>query len=552
MIKERKSAIKWIFQNMKPIAFAIVLLTFMGITLSYLSVEFAMAAGELLDVATGQSHKSMTDCVVRLIVLLLAEITIESVYNIYAINLSTRYKNKLQKNLFSTIMTRDWRGINGFHSGELINRLTSDVSIINSNIIDIIPLFVMLVTGVAFSFITLAKLDLSLAFICLALGPVVIVTSALYGRKMKTLHKKCQESDGRTRSFMQECIQNIIAVKAFRGENKAEKHTAGLQMENYRHNMKRGYISIAVNILYYLGMTVAYYFAVVWCAYKISIGIMSVGVFTAIIQLVNSIQSPFRTISGTVSQFFAICASAERIMEIEAIPNDVEPGIFPEDFTCITGENMTFRYDEEDVFSDANFRIDKGDIVVVSGDSGKGKSTLFKLLLGILKPQSGEVCVYNKEEKIIAGYRTRSLFAYVPQGNMIVSGTIRTNIAFFDEDVDEERLRHSAEQACMLDYIEKLPKGFDTVLGEGGMGLSEGQVQRLAIARALYADLPVILFDEATSALDEETEEKILKNIKSHTDKTCVIISHRSGAFAIADKILYTENKTLKMAENLQ
>ena len=201
MIKERKSAIKWIFQNMKPIALAIVLLTFMGITLSYLSVEFAMAAGELLDVATGQSHKSMTDCVVRLIVLLLAEITIESVYNIYAINLSTRYKNKLQKNLFSTIMTRDWRGINGFHSGELINRLTSDVSIINSNIIDIIPLFVMLVTGVAFSFITLAKLDLSLAFICLALGPVVIVTSALYGRKMKKLHKKCQESDGRTRSF---------------------------------------------------------------------------------------------------------------------------------------------------------------------------------------------------------------------------------------------------------------------------------------------------------------------------------------------------------------
>ena len=546
MFKERKSAIRWIFNNAKPILGSILFLTLIGVFVSYISVEFAMATRLLLDSATGASEDSFSSCIIRLAVLLVVELAAESIYNLYEVRLSARYRNKLQCKLFTTIMTRDFTGVNEYHSGELINRLTGDIDIINSNIIGIVPALVTLVTGVVFSFVAMMKLDLSLSLICLALGPVVLLSSALYGRRMKKLHAACRASDGKTRSFMQECIQNIMALKAFGSERKAAHHASLLQYENYKLNMKRGYISLFVNILYYVALTVAYYFAVAWCAYKISAGLMTVGVFTAIVQLVNSIQQPFRQISGTVSQFFATCASAERIMEIESIDEDEPEGNNIADFTAIDVSKLKFAYDDEVIFDDASFTVNKGDIAVISGSSGKGKTTLFKLLLGILKPHAGELCIYNKEEKISIGSSTRSLFAYVPQGNMIISGTIRKNIAFFDDNPDPERVEEAARLACILDYINTLPEGMDTVLGENGLGLSEGQVQRLAIARALYLDAPVILLDESTSALDDETEAQILQNIKSLKNKTCIIISHRAAAFDIATRKIHLSDHALQ------
>ncbi len=542
MLRTRKSAIKWLIKNSKSIALPIIILTVFGVLLSYISVEFAMASRSLLDSATGVGSDSFLSCVYLIVALVVGQLVLESIYNVYAIRVISLNKNRLQKKLFCTIMTRDYGAISSYHSGELINRLTQDINAVNSNIIEIVPSVITLLAGLVFSFVAMIKLDLYLSLICLSLGPVVIIFSVLYGKRIKKLHSRCLESDGKTRSFMQECIQNIMAIKAFCSEGKSAKHAASLQKENYRLNMKRGYISIFVNILYYIALTAAYYFAVAWCAYKIKQGIMTVGAFTAIIQLVNSIQSPFREISGTVSQFFAACASAERIMELEAVSSDMPLGEAPKDFTKIKAEGMSFSYDGEKVLSDASFEINKGDILVVGGGSGKGKTTMFKLMLGMLSPQSGEINIYNNVEKIPATSQTRGLFAYVPQGNMIISGTIRKNIAFFDDEPDEEKIISAAQSACIYDYINTLADGLDTYIGEKGLGLSEGQVQRIAIARALYSDLPVILLDEATSALDEETEAKILSNIKSLNGKTCIIISHRRAAFDIATRRLRLEN----------
>lgn len=547
MFKERKSAVKWLFKNSKPIMGSIALLTVLGIVISYISVAFALAARDLLDVATGASAGNFSKCIVRIAVLLVLEVALESFYNIYAVRVSSKNKNRLQKDLFSSAMKADYASLGEYHSGEIINRLTSDINIINSNIIDIIPAFVMLVTSVAFSFAAMLRLDVSLSLICLALGPVVILTSVLYGRKMKKLHKKCQESDGKTRSFMQECIQNILVIKAFGNEKRTEMHTELLQDINYRLNMKRGYISIAVNLLYYLGMTVAYYFAVAWCAYKIQNAIMTVGTFTAIVQLVNSMQAPFKEISGTVSQFFATCASAERVMEIEDIPADLTEDETISDFEGINVSNMNFAYDDESIFENADFELLKGDIAVITGTSGKGKSTFLKLLMGIYKPMSGKMELLCRNSQRDLGASTRSLFAYVPQGNMIISGTLRENIAFFSE-VSEEKIINAAKCAEIYDYILTLPEGFDTVLGEGGLGLSEGQTQRIAVARALCTDAPVILLDEATSALDDETEAKILYNIHNLADRTSVIITHRKAALDIATKRFELENRSFSKA----
>lgn len=546
MFKKHKGALSWLFKNLKPILGSIILLTVTGVLISYITVEFAMASRELLDSATGVSQKGFVPCVISLAVLLVLEVILESFYNIYAIKISSKNKNRLQKNLFYSVMTRDFSSASKYHSGDIINRLTSDIGIINSNIIDLIPAFVMLVTSVIFGFVAMARLDLSLSLICLALGPVVIFTSVIYGRKMKKLHKDCLESDGKTRSFMQECIQNLLVIKAFTAEKNTARHTAKLQKLNYKLNMKRGYISIFVNLLYYLLMTVAYYFAVSWCAYKISIGIMTVGTFTAILQLVNQIQSPFREISGTVSQFFATCASAERIMEVEDMPEDKSDYENIYDFHKILLSDVDFAYEDDYVLNGLNFEVSKGDITVITGLSGKGKSTLFKLLMGIYNPLSGSATItYDLGERPIDS-SVRPLFAYVPQGNMIVSGTIKENIAFFSDASDTE-IEKAAEVSGILSYIKTLPDGFDTDLGEGGLGLSEGQVQRIAIARALCTKAPVLLLDEATSALDEKTELEILENIKNLHGKTVLLITHKTAALDIATKHYVLNDKKLTL-----
>lgn len=549
MQKNRKTALKWLALNSKRVAVPITFLTLVGVAASYVSTMFAIAAMELLDSVTGKSTASFSRCVAYLALLLFAQLLLQIVYTLYDVRVRTRYKNLLQKKLFGTIMTRDYLNITKIHSGELINRLTSDIEIIYSNVIDIIPGLATLISGIVFSFVAMVKIDAELSFICLALGPLVMVCSVVYGKKMKSLHKQCRRSDGKIRSFMQECIQNITVFKAFNSETKAVSETQILQGENYRLNMRRGYISVVVNILYYLALTFAYYFAVAWCAYKIKIGVMSVGAFTAVIQLVGQIQSPFRDVASVIPQYYATCASAERIMEIENIcGDDCESGApLPpvEDFCTIRAENLSFSYGEEPILQNVNFEIKKGQTAVLQGLSGIGKSTLLKIVLGIISPSGGRAVLEFKNAAVPCKSNVRKMFAYVPQGNLILSGSIRKNIAFFDDNADEQKIISAAKNACIWDFISSLPNGLDTKIGERGLGLSEGQVQRIAIARAFYKEAPIILFDEATASLDESTETAVLENIRK-IGSTCIIITHKDAALKICDKHFCISDGTLK------
>lgn len=545
MAKIKSKSLKWLATNSAGAAPAIAVLTVIGVAVSYISVRFAMVSMKLIDAATGKSDVGFKQSIAAIILLIAVQLALQAAYTVLDIRVRALYKNSLQRKLFDAVLTRDAASIGKMHSGEIMNRLTSDINVINSNMLDVIPSTVTLVFTVVFSFAAMFRLDSSLSLICLALGPFVMLSATVYGRRMKGLYKKCQLSDGKTRSFMQECIQSIIAIKAFCGERKTSALAKNLQDINYRLNMKRALINVAVNIMYYIAMTAAYYFAVAWCAYKIKIGIMTVGQLTAIVQLVGSVQSPFRDIAGIIPKFYATAASAERIMEIEQLDGDfsAEEDIPKGDFVSVTAEDVSFSYDDEEVLSGASLEVKKGEIAVLYGMSGKGKSTFFKLLLGILKPSDGRIAINFSDGSAPACAQLRKMFSYVPQGNMIISGTIRENIAFLDADGDGERVVCAAKNACIWDYISELPDGLDTVLGEGGMGLSEGQVQRIAIARAFYHGAPIILLDEATSALDEATELEILKNIKAMKDKTCFIITHRPGAFEICDRKISLENK---------
>ena len=542
MGRGRMQAAKWLLKNARLILWQMLLLSALGILISYISVRFALASRDLLDCATGNFDGSFKGCIITIAVLLVLDISVQSIYNMLSVRLGALYKNSMQKKLFKNVLGSDFASLSEYHSGEVINRLTKDVSLVSSNIVDFVPNAVILISGVIMSFWALFVIDASLSVICIALGPVVLVGSVFYGRRVKRLHKDCLESDGKILSFMHEGIQNLLIIKAFRKEKKFGTLASKLQRENYKLNMKVGYISLLVNVLYFLALTAAYYFAVAWCAYKIHAGIMTVGAFAAVIQLVGSVQAPFREISGMFSKFFSTCASAERIMEMERLKKDSAETLHISDLDGIEVNGVDFSYGEEQVLKDASLTIQKGDIVVVTGGSGIGKSTLFKLLMGIYSPDRGDMCIYNREKKVEMGAHTRSAFSYVPQGNMIISGTIAENISFFEDTPDMARAEEAARIACISDYISTLPEGMNTAIGEGGLGLSEGQAQRLAIARALYENAPVILMDEATSALDEDTETRILENIKSLGGKTCIIITHRPKALGIANKHLHIDN----------
>lgn len=544
--KQNPKSVRWIVKNTKYAWWRIAFLAACTIAISYISVRFAFVSKELLDKAT--SGKNLRQSVIELVFLIASQLAIQIGYTLVNLHTETAMKNRLQRQIFSSILHKKWLSVSKYHSGELLNRLNSDVNIITTNMMTVFPNLTAFVSRIVMGFGALYALDPRFSLIFLVVGPFVMIVARIYSKKIKPLHKNCQQSHGKIHSFMLETIQNIPVIKSFGVYKRVEDNAGELQKNYLKLIMKRGYLSIGANILFYISMTIGYYFAVVWCAYRIAAGIMTVGTFTAIVQLVSQVQTPFKELAGLVPQLYAMTASAERIMEMESLPDeerryyDVDFESVYDNLKCIKADSISFAYDKEVIFSNASVTIEPSSLIVITGISGIGKSTLLKLILGILNPDSGEIRIeLNNGQSYISDASMRNLFAYVPQGNMILSGTVRENITFMSQEVSEEKIIDAAKLACIYDVISDMPDGFDTLLGEGGCGLSEGQVQRLAVARAIYAGAPILLLDEATSALDEKTEQEMLINIKK-SGKTCIIISHKECAVNMADKIITIDN----------
>ena len=543
---------QWLHKNTKHIYVMLVVLIALGMLLSYIGVKFALLSKDLMDVAVKAVNGDLFEKMIVIFSMVLFQLLLQSVYSVLNVRVSGRLSISLKENLFNSMMKKDYRKISEYHSGELLNRINSDINVITTGIMNIIPNAISLSYRIILGYFALFGLDRHLALFYLIVGPFILLTARLYSRKMKSLHKKTQETDGKTRSFMQECLQNLLVIKAYKKEDAITKFSRIFQYENFKFTLKRNNISVIMNVLFYLVITAGYYLALSYCAYKISIGLMTVGTLTAILQLVGQVQAPFKDLSSLVPQYFTTLASIERIIEIETIkeirtatPPTIEPRRArpqPTATTCIEIKNLSFSYKDEIIFENAAFTMQNGEFIAISGISGIGKSTLLKIIMGILTPQQGVVTV----TPIVQNAQT-NIFAYVPQGNMILSGTIRENIAFYNP-IEEERIISSAKTADILDFIETLPNKFDTMLGEKGLGLSEGQIQRIAIARAIYYDAPLLLLDEATSALDEETEKTVLSNIKKLKNKSCIVISHKKSAFEICDRQISLINNKIVQA----
>lgn len=545
--KENNSqTLKWIYKRTKKFLPSVLLLSVISALDALTFVALALISKNVLDVATGSGTGSITGHGMLLFGVIFAQIVLTAAQSLLNSYTNARLTISMRNYLFSLVCRKKYSYISAYHSGDLLNRFTSDTDVIVNSVVSIIPNISSMAAKIIGGISALIVLDARIAFIILVLGISVPALGRMINRKYKALHKKSQQTEGRTRSFLQECFENIVVMKTFVSEAPFTKKLNQLMKENYRIKMKRTGVSVATHISLYSFFTVGYYTILIWGAGMISSGFITYGTLMAFLQLVSQLRAPLQNVSGIMPQYYSALASAERLMEIEKGHDDIAPVSadklekIKKSFSGLEVKDITFAYKNELILKNCSFEAEKGKITAITGESGSGKSTIFKIILGLYEPQNGDITVNGN---IPLDTSLRGLFAYVPQGNMVLSGTIRENITLCNESVSQEDLIKAAKAAEIYELISSMPEGFDTVISERGGGLSEGQIQRISIARALLTDAPVLLLDEATSALDEATETKVLSNIKALNGKTVLFVTHRNTSLKVCDKIIRVEDK---------
>ncbi len=537
-------ALKWIYCRIRryiPLTAAVSVIS----ALSALSfVALALITKRVIDIATGDTTGSLLKSGILLFTVIAIQILLSAAQSILNAYSNGKQTIAFRNYLFGVLCRKKYADISAYHSGDILNRFTSDIDTVVTSSVNIIPNVVSIATKIVAGIGTMLFMNPYIAAAVLLCGVTFPAIGRAINKRYKYMHKECQRTEGRTRAFLQECFENIVVIKTFISEAPFIKKLDSYMDDNFRLKIKRTSISVIANISLYALFTAGYYAVLLWGAGGLSGGTLTYGTLMAFLQLISQLRAPLQNVSGILPQYYSALASAERLMELEGAADEPLPAAaerlekIKEDFRTLEIKNLFFGYAGESVLRDFSLCAKRGNITAITGESGSGKSTLFKLILGLYEPQSGSITV-NGEIPLDASLR--GLFAYVPQGNMVLSGTVRENITMNNRTVTDEQIERAARAAEIYDYIISLPDGFETRLAERGAGLSEGQIQRISIARALLTNAPILLLDEATSALDEETETRVLANIKSMTDKTVLFITHRNTSLRVCDRIVHVE-----------
>lgn len=541
--KNNKKALSWICDCSKKYIPAIIINSVLAAVVSLSSVFLALVSKSILDIAGNTQEGKLVYYAIFLAFLVICQIMCSALETYFKAYTGNKFTISVRQRIFKAISNRKFSKISKYHSGDLLNRITSDIDVVQSSVVSIIPSIVSMLTKIIGCITALIMLEPKIALLVLGVGVIIPAFGRILSKHYKHLHKEAQRTEGESRAFMQECFENISIMKTFKTKEPIYNRLQKLFHYNYKLKMKRSLISVIMHLGMYSLFTIGYYGILIWGATQIAKPGMAFtfGTLTAFLQLVSQVRAPLQNVSGILPQYYSSIASAERLMEIENLEQDDEPVSdqeieeICEKFEYISVENVSFGYTDELILKNFSCKIERGSMTAILGDSGAGKSTLFKLLLSLYDPKEGNITI-NGEIPVDAS--VRAIFSYVPQGNMIISGSIRDNIAICNPDIDEESIIKACQAAEIYDYIETLPDGLDTVLSERGSGLSEGQLQRLAIARALIANTPILLLDEATSALDKPTEAKVLRNIKNLSNKTVISVTHRTSNLNLCDNII--------------
>ena len=509
---------------------------------SVCAVSLSLCAKYVIDAAEQGNMAALWRFGAATVAVILLQLALHMLNKDLQVRVAGRLEMRLKNAAFATLLEKAYSAVSAHHSGELLTRLTADVTVVSDGVATLLPSVASMLSRLVCAFAVILALDARFACVLAVVGLVLFLGTRMFRGKIKRMHRAVQESDGRLRSFLQEALENLLAVQVFGAYDKTNGEAQKRGEENYTAKLKRNRWSIFANTGFSAVFSFGFLFALLWSGVRLCTGSITFGTLTALLQLVNQVQMPVSNLSGVVPRYYSMLASAERLMELSALPDDVSlypPALaedLPQRFTGLRLTDVSFSYGRNPVFTQADLVLKRGEFAVISGISGIGKSTLFKLLLGVLKPDAGKVEIETADGSLPADKTTRTLFSYVPQGNLLFSGTVRDNICFVKADATEAEIDRAVRVSCADEFLRELPEGLDTVLGEGGRGLSEGQMQRLAVARAVLTDAPVLLLDEATSALDAATERRLLENLKALPGKTCILISHKKAAVDVCDR----------------
>lgn len=541
---KREDARKWIWKSAAKVRGLLVLSVLGSAVDSVCAVSLSLCAKYVIDAAQRGDMAALVRAGAAAAAVILLHLALHMLNKDLQVRIAGRFEMRLKNTAFATLLEKAYSAVSDHHSGELMTRLTADVTVVSDNFATLLPSVAAMLARLVCAFAVIAALDYRFACVLAAVGLVLFLGTRLFRGKIKKMHRAVQESDGRLCSFLQEALENLLAVQVFGAYDRTNAEAQARGEENYTAKLKRNRWSILANTGFSAVFSGGFLFALLWSGVRLCTGSITFGTLTALLQLVNQVQMPVSNLSGIMPKYYAMLASAERLMELSSLPDDTalnppcEKQALWDSFTGLHLRDVSFSYGRNPVLQDVQLSLPRGEFAVLSGISGIGKSTLFKLLLGVLKPDAGAVEIETAAGALSADKTTRALFSYVPQGNLLFSGTVRENLCFVKADATEEEIDRAVRVSCADEFLRELPEGLDTRLGEGGRGLSEGQMQRLAVARAVLTDAPVLLLDEATSALDAQTERRLLQNLKALPGKTCLLISHKTAAFDVCDRVL--------------
>lgn len=556
---KQKHTLQWLSAVTGRAKGLVGLLVVVQTVLSVSSIAFAFVLRRIINMAVDGAQGGFWAALALLVGILLGQIVLSAAGRFLSEYTSAAVENRFKHRLFSALLTGDYASVAAVHSGEWMNRLTSDTTVVAGGVTQIVPGVIGMLVRLLGAVVAILWLEPRFLYILLPGGAAMMLLTYAFRKILKRLHKKIQETDGALRVFLQERLESLVIVRTFAKEEQMTQQADALMDAHKAARMKRSNFSNLCNIGFAGAMDGAYLLGIGFCGYGILTGTMSYGNLMAIMQLVGQVQSPFANLTGYLPRYYSMLASAERLMEAETFAPDSEHPLAEEEtlefyrtkLTALRLEHVSFTYqppvraEEEQppmpvVLKDIDLTIRKGEYIAFTGPSGCGKSTVLKLLMCLYPLDAGSRTLETTCDTQPLTAAWRSLFAYVPQGNQLLSGTIRDIVSFGDpcKAQDDAGILRALRIACAEDFVQKLEKGLDTTLGEHGQGLSEGQMQRIAIARAVFSEHPILMLDEATSALDEATARQLLENLRRMTDKTVLMVTHRADQTDFFDREL--------------
>lgn len=562
-IKEGKlrqvlSELAWIYGYGKRYRSAVTWYIFLGVLGTGMSLMASVLSKNIVDVVTGFHTGALAPAAVFYVSMQLARIGINAWTGRISAKIEVKVDQEIRAEVYDKIMEADWQAMSQYHSGDLLNRMDNDVASVSSSVLGWLPDLVTRLVQFLGALGIILYYDPTLAGLALLSAPVTLVVSRTLMGRMRQYSRQVREVSSQVMMFHEESFQNIQVIKSFGLGGLYSRKLRQVQ-EDYRQ-VKLAYnkFSVAASALMSLVGTAVSVACFGWGVYRLWGNYITYGTMILFLQMAGSLSASFGALVKLVPSAISAATAAGRIMAVTELPRedrsqDKEAWELLEenraDGIRVETRDLVFRYQDGDVVLDgANFYADPGEIVALVGPSGEGKTTMLRLLLGIVRPQAGYVAVTGQRtgQSLTASASTRPFFAYVPQGNTMFAGTVAENLRVMAQEAGEEDLWRVLDLACAGEFVRKLPQGLDTKLKEGGGSLSSGQVQRLSIARALLADAPVLLLDEATSALDVATERKVLRNVlRAQAHKTVIVTTHRPSVLNICNRVYQIANRRI-------